>query len=140
MSQSKRGLSRDRATSSAPGPQSRHFIFQSCRPLIGCHRLGGRLQQLNSQVIGALALVLEICSIVGCRCFEPRDLRHQCHDLCHGGGDVVCLATTSWAGRIPQFGEINAHQGVAIIRTRARQPASSGKRTSGLSRDFEAGT
>jgi hypothetical protein len=60
MSQSKRGLSRDRAASPATGPQRRHFVFQSCRPRIGCRRLGSRLQQLDGQAIGALALALEI--------------------------------------------------------------------------------
>jgi hypothetical protein len=71
----------DRAASSANGPQS-HLTFKPCRRLLGCHSLGSRLQQLNRQAIGALALVLEICPVTGCRCFEPRDLRLQCLDLC----------------------------------------------------------
>jgi hypothetical protein len=41
---------------------------------------------------------------------------------------------------MPYFSEINAHQGFAIIRKRTRQPESLGKRTSGLSRDFQAGS
>jgi hypothetical protein len=65
----------DRAASSATGPQSRHLIFKPCRHLIGGHSLGSRLQQLNSQAIGALALALEICPVIGCPRFEPRDLR-----------------------------------------------------------------
>jgi hypothetical protein len=43
-------------------PQSRHLTFEPCR-LLGCHSLGSRLQQLNRQAIGALAL--EICSVIG---------------------------------------------------------------------------
>jgi hypothetical protein len=39
----------------------------------GCHHLGSRLKQLNGQAIGALALALEIGSVIGCGCFEPRD-------------------------------------------------------------------
>jgi hypothetical protein len=41
---------------------------------------------------------------------------------------------------MPYFSEINAHQGFAIIGKRARQPEALGKRTSGLRRDFQAGT
>jgi hypothetical protein len=74
----------DRAASSATGPQSRHLIFKPCRDLLGCHRLGSRLQQLNRQAIDALALALEICSVIGCPCFELCDLRLQCLDLCRG--------------------------------------------------------
>jgi len=66
------------AASSATRPQSRHLTFKPCRYLLGCHSLGSRLQQLNLQAIGALALVLEICSVIGCPFFEPRDLRLQC--------------------------------------------------------------
>src|ERR1700730_11113829 len=51
-----------------------------CR-LLGRHGLGGRLQQLDHQPIGTLALPLEIYPITGRRCFEPDDLRLQCHDL-----------------------------------------------------------
>ena len=62
MSQSACSLSVavDRAASSATGPQSRHLTFKPCRHLLGRHSLGGRLQQLNRQAIGALALALEI--------------------------------------------------------------------------------
>ena len=49
----------DRAASSATGPQSRHLTFKPCCRLLGCHSLGSRLQQLNRQAIGALALALE---------------------------------------------------------------------------------
>jgi hypothetical protein len=65
----------DRAASSATGPQSRHLTLKPCRRLLGCHSLGSPLQQLNSQAIGALALALEICPVIGCPRFEPRDLR-----------------------------------------------------------------
>src|SRR5258705_5510538 len=84
MSQSACSLSVaiDRAAGSATGPQSRHLTFKPCRRLLGRHSLGSRLQQLNRQAIGALALAFEICSVIGCPCFEPRDLRLQCLDLC----------------------------------------------------------
>src|ERR1700686_3321018 len=62
---------------SATGPQSRHLVFKPCRHLLGRHSLGSRLQQLNRQAIGALALTLEICSVIGCPGFEPRDRRLQ---------------------------------------------------------------
>ena len=71
----------DPAASSATGPQSRHLTFKPYRHLLGCHSLGSRLQQLYRQAIGALALALEICSVIGCPCFEPRDLRLQGLDL-----------------------------------------------------------
>ena len=118
MSQSACGLSVtvDRAASSATGPQSRNLAFKPCRHLIGGHSLGSRLQQLNSQAIGPLALALKICPVIGCPCFEPRDLRLQCLDLCRYYGDVAYLATTWWSRRMPYFSEINAHQGFAIIR------------------------
>jgi hypothetical protein len=72
----------DRAGRSANGPQSRHLTFKPRRRLLGCHSLGSRPQQLHRQAIGALALALEICSVTGCSCFEPRDLRLQYLDLC----------------------------------------------------------
>jgi hypothetical protein len=68
----------DRATSSAIDPQK---TFEPRRRLLSRHSLGSRLQQLNHQPIGALALTLEIGPVTRCRCFEPRDLRLQCHDL-----------------------------------------------------------
>jgi hypothetical protein len=71
-----------RAAALATGPQSRHFIFKPCRHLLACHHLGSRLKQFNRQAIGALALVLEVCSVIGCHCFEPRDLRLHCLDFC----------------------------------------------------------
>ena len=67
----------DRAASSAIGPQSRHLTFKPCRYLLGRHNLGSRLQQLNVEAIGALALALEIRSVIGCPCFELRDRRLQ---------------------------------------------------------------
>jgi hypothetical protein len=67
----------DRAASSATGPQSHHLTFKPCRHLLGRHSLGSHLQQLNREAIGALALALEICSVIGCPCFEPRDRRLQ---------------------------------------------------------------
>src|SRR5260370_26232474 len=117
MSQSACSLSVavDRAASSAKGRQSRHLTFKPCRRLLGCHSLGSRLQQLNRQAIGALALALEICSVIGRPYFEPRDPRLQCLDLCRNRGDVACLAATWWPGPMPYFSEINAHQGFAII-------------------------
>jgi hypothetical protein len=83
MSQSARSLSVavDRA-SLATDPQSRHLIFKPFRHLLGRRSFGSRLKQLNRQAIGALALALKICSMIGCRCFEPRDLRHQCLKPC----------------------------------------------------------
>jgi hypothetical protein len=72
----------DRAASSASSPQSRDLTFEPCRDLLGGHSLGSRLQQLNRQALGALALALEICPVIGCPRFEPRDLRPQSLDLC----------------------------------------------------------
>src|ERR1700687_879737 len=95
----------DQAASSATGPQSRHLTFKPCRRLLGCHSLGRRPQPVNRQAIGALALAFEICSVIGCPCCEPRDLRLQCLDLCRQWGDVACLATTWWPGRMPYFSE-----------------------------------
>jgi hypothetical protein len=79
MSQSACSLSVavDRAASSATGPQGRHLTFKPRRHLLGRHNLGSRLQQLNLEAIGALALALEICAVIGCPCFEPRDRRLQ---------------------------------------------------------------
>jgi hypothetical protein len=105
----------DRAASSANGPQRRHLPFKPGRRLLGCHGLGSRLQQLDRQAITALALVLEVCPATRCRCFEPRDLRLQCHDVCRQG-DVACLTTTWWPWRMPYFREIHAHQCFASIR------------------------
>ena len=139
MSQSACGLSLA-AGRSVTGPQSRHLAFKPRRRFLGRHGLGSRLEQLNHQAIGALALALEICPVTGRPCFELRDLRLQCLDLCRQQGDVACLASTWWPGRVPYLSEINAHQGFAVMRQRARQPESLGKRTSGLWRDFEAGT
>jgi hypothetical protein len=118
MSQSECSLSVavDRAASSATGPQSRNLALKPCRHLIGGHSLGSRLQQLNRQAIGALALALKVCSVIRCPSFEPHDLRLQRLDLCRKRGDLGCLATTWRPGRMPYFSEINAHQGFAIIR------------------------
>src|SRR4029077_1375242 len=128
----------DRATSSATGPQRRHLTFKPCPHLLVCHHLRRRLKQLRGQAIGAVALTLEIGPVTRCRCFEPRDLRLQCHDLCRQG-DVACLTTTWWSWRMLYFREIHAHRCFAIIRKRARQPEPLGKRTSGLWRDCQAG-
>jgi len=64
MSQSACSLSLavDRAAGSATGPQSHHLTFKPCRHLLGRHNLGSRLQQLNLEAIGTLALALEICA------------------------------------------------------------------------------
>ena len=75
MSQATRGVSRERAARAAFGPQRRHFVFQSCRPRIGCLRLGARLLQLDGEALGALTLALEHRPVGGCDVFEPRDLR-----------------------------------------------------------------
>jgi hypothetical protein len=125
----------DRATGSAIGPQK---TFEPRRRLLSRHSLGSRLQQLNHQPIGALALTLEIGPVSRYRRFEPRDLRLQCHNLCRQG-DVACLTTTWWPWLMPYFREIHAHQCFASIRTRAGQPEPLGKRTSGLRRDCKAG-
>ena len=82
----------------ATSPQSRHLIFKPCRHLLGRHNLGSRLKQLNRQAIGALALALEICSVIGCRCFEPRDLRLQCLKPCRR-----LLGRRSFGSRLKQL-------------------------------------
>jgi len=84
MSQSARSLlmAVDQTASLATGPQSRHLISKPCRRFLGRRSFGSRLKQLNRQAIGALALPLEICSVIGCRCFEPCVLRLQCLNLC----------------------------------------------------------
>src|SRR5258708_19980554 len=103
MSQSACSLSVavDRAASSATGPQSRHLTFKPCRHLLGCLSLGSRLQQLNRQAIGALAL--EICFVIGCPCVEPRDLRLQCLDLCRQYAHFHSPPTTPRPGTLPIF-------------------------------------
>ena len=84
MSQSARSLlmAVDQAAGLAIGPQSRHLIFKPCRRFLRRRSFGSRLKQLDRQAIGALALPLKICSVIGCRCFEPRDLRRQCLKPC----------------------------------------------------------
>ena len=104
------------AVNRAANAQSRHLIFKPCSHFLGCHSLGSRLQQLNRQAGGALALALEICSVIRGRSFEPHDLRLQCLDLCRQRGELGCLATTWRPGRMPYFSDMNAHQGFAIIR------------------------
>ncbi|WP_271613124.1 hypothetical protein [Bradyrhizobium sp. CCBAU 21362] len=81
MSQSTRGVSRDRLARAAIVPQRRHFVFQSRRPRIGGRRLGGRLRQLDGEAIGTLTLALEHGPVGGCDVFEPRDLRLEGPDL-----------------------------------------------------------
>jgi len=70
------------ADRSATDPQSRQLAFKPCRRFLGRLGLGSRLQQLSHQVISPLALALEICPLTGRPCFELRDLRLQCPDLC----------------------------------------------------------
>jgi hypothetical protein len=84
MTQSARSLSMGvvRAGSSATRPQRCHLTFKPCRHLLGCHYLGSHLKQLNGQAIGAFALALEICPVIGCRCCELRDLGLQFLDPC----------------------------------------------------------
>ena len=120
------------------GAQSRHFTFKSCRRLPGGRGLGSRLQEIAHQPIGALAFALEIAAVTGCARLEPRDLRAQCRDPCSQQNDVACLATTRSLWRMAYFGEINAHQGLAVIRARARQLEPLGKRTGRPGRDFQA--
>jgi hypothetical protein len=102
----------NRATSSAIDPQK---IFKPRDRLLGRYSLGSRLQQLNHQPIGALALTLEIGSVTRYSCFQPRDLHLQCRDLCRQGG-VAWLTMTWWPWRMPYFREIHAHQCFAIVR------------------------
>jgi hypothetical protein len=71
-----------RAASPANVSQSRHLTFKPCRRLPGCHRFGSRPQQLNRQPIGAFALALEICSVIGRPGFELRDFCFHCLDRC----------------------------------------------------------
>src|SRR5438046_9577901 len=91
----------DRAAGSATAPQSRHLTFKPCRRLPGRRGLGGRLHKLNHEPIGALAFALEICAVAGRACFEPRDLRLQCLELCRQQRKGARLATASWPSRIP---------------------------------------
>ena len=128
----------DRTGSAAGGPQSCHLTLKPCRRLFGCRGLGSRLQQLSDQAIGALAFALEIGAVTGCARFEPHVLGLQCLHLCRQQGDVACLAIARWMWRMPDFSEVNAHQGLAIIRKRAREPEPAGKRTSSRWRDFQA--
>src|SRR6266404_1789063 len=72
--------------------------YKPCRHLLGCHSLSRRLQQLNRQAIGALALALEICSVIGCPCFEPHDLRLQCLKPCRR-----LLGRRSFGSRLKQL-------------------------------------
>jgi len=81
----------NRATSAT----GRQLAFKPRRGLPGRHGLGSRLQQLDHQPIGALALTLEIGPVTRCRCLEPRDLGLQRHDL-YLQSDVARLATTTW--------------------------------------------
>src|SRR6202008_1601449 len=128
----------DRAIGSATGAQSRHFTFKPCRRLPGSRGLGSRLQGIADQPISALALALEIAAVTGCARLEPRDLRAQCRDPCPQQNDVACLATTRSLWRMAYCGEINAHQGLAIIRARARQLEPLGKRAGRPGRDLQA--
>jgi hypothetical protein len=101
-----------RAASSAIDPQ-KTFEPRDC--LLSRHNLGSRLQQLNHQPIGPLALTLKIGPVALYSCFQPRDLRLQCRDLCPQG-DVACLAMTWWPWRMPYFREIHSHQCFAVVR------------------------
>jgi hypothetical protein len=84
MSQPARSFSLavDQAASSATGPQSRQLIFKPCRQLRCRGSFSHRLKQLSRQAIGAFAFTLEICPVIGGRCFEPRDFGLQRLNLC----------------------------------------------------------
>jgi hypothetical protein len=56
------------------------------------------LKQLSRQAIGALALALKICPVIGSRCFEPRDLRLQCLMPCRS-----LLGRRSFDSRLKQL-------------------------------------
>src|SRR6476469_13557 len=60
--------------------------------------------------------------------------------LAKAGIGTAARPTAWWAGRMPNFSEIDAHKRFAIIRQRARQPEPPGKRTSSLWRDVQVGT
>src|SRR5258705_194645 len=77
-----------------------------CRPPLARRSFGSRLRQLNRQAIGALALPLKICSVIGCRCFEPRDLRLQCLKPCRR-----LRARRSFGGRLKA---LNRHVSSAL--------------------------
>jgi len=128
----------DRTGSSTGGPQSCHLTLKPCRRRFGCRGLGSRLQQLSDQAIGALALALEIGAVAGCTGFEPHVLGLQCLYLGRQQGGVAGLAIARWMWRMPDFSEVNAHQGLAIIRKRPREAEPAGKRTGSRWRDFQA--
>jgi hypothetical protein len=80
----------NRATSSAIDPQK---SFEPRGRLLGRHCRGSRLLQLNDQPIGTLSLMLEIGPVTRYSCFQPRDIRLQCRDLCRQG-NVAWLTMT----------------------------------------------
>src|SRR5689334_1410590 len=51
--------------------------FKPRRRLLGGQGLGGCLQQLDQQAVGAFALAFEIGAVTGGAAFEPRDLGFQ---------------------------------------------------------------
>ena len=130
----------DRAIGAGTGPQDRHLPFKPRRRLPGCRGLGGRLQQLGHQAIGALAFALEIGAVTGCRWLRaarsppamPRSLPSSWATSPawrRPGGCGVCL----------YFSEINAHQGFAVIRKRARQAGAAWQANERPRRDVQAG-
>ena len=84
----------DRAIGAGTGPQDGHLPLKPRRRLPGGRGLGGRMQQISHQAIGALAFALEIGAVTAGHGFEPADLRLQCRNLGRPLGDVACLATT----------------------------------------------
>ena len=112
MSQSACGLS---LAAEPADPQSGQLAFKPRRRFLGRHGLGSRLEQLDHQAIGSLALALKICPVARRPCFEPRDLRLQCLDLC-----LSRAMLPAWrylvAAAMPYLSEINAHHGFAVMR------------------------
>jgi len=115
MSQSALGLSLavDRAGRPAAGPQC---AFKPRRRLLRRHGFRLRLQKFDQQAIGALALAFKIRPMSDCSDVEPRDVRFQFRDLCSERGGFVCAATATWPWRMPYLGEIDADQGLAVLR------------------------
>ncbi|MBV8699446.1 MAG: hypothetical protein JO052_16545 [Bradyrhizobium sp.] len=126
----------DRAGKPAAGPQR---TVEPCRGLLGRRGFGIRLQELDEQPIGALALAFEIGTVAGGGELEPRDVGCQLRDFLPQRGGFVGRATVTRPWRMPYFGEINTHQGLAVVRKRTRQVKALGQGTGGLRRDVQAG-
>src|SRR4029450_6949384 len=99
------------ADRSTTDPQTRELAFKPCCRFLRRHGLGSRLEQPHHQSVCAIALALEVCTSGCLPCFEPRDLRLQCLDLCRQQRDGACLASTWWPGGVPYLSEVSGHQG-----------------------------